>query len=77
MTPSLGAFERREELRTGTASGLVVLGSSDVTPADSSRAWAAAPPNAGRALLGGMDHFQHLEAPEQFLPMVNACLAGG
>lgn len=74
--PSLGAFDWREELRHVTAPALVVHGSSDVIPIDSSREWAAALPNARLAVLDGIGHFPYLEAPEQFFPTVNTFLAG-
>ena len=75
--PSLGPFDWREALRDVTAPTLIVHGSSDVIPTDSSREWAAALPNARLELLDGIGHFPYLEAPEQFFPMVNAFLAGG
>lgn len=74
--PSLGEFDWRGELRDVTSPALILHGSADVIPSDSSREWAAALPNARLALLDGIGHFPYLEAPEQFFPMVNAFLAG-
>lgn len=73
--PSLGEFDWRSELRNVTSPALILHGSADVIPSDSSREWAAALPNARLALLDGIGHFPYLEAPEQFFPMVNAFLA--
>ena len=74
---SLGAFDWRDDLRRVTVPALVMHGSADVIPTDSSREWAAALPDAHLAVLEGVGHFPYLESPEQFFPLVNDFLAGG
>lgn len=74
--PSLGDFDWRGELGGVTSPSLIVHGTADVIPADSSREWAAALPNARLVLLDGIGHFPYLESPEQFFPAVRAFLAG-
>jgi proline iminopeptidase len=75
--PSLGDFDWRSELRDVTSPALIVHGTADVIPADSSREWATALPNARLVLLDGIGHFPYLESPERFFPTVRAFLAGG
>jgi proline iminopeptidase len=74
--PSLGDFDWRGALREVTSPALIVHGTADIIPADSSREWAAALPNARLVLLEGIGHFPYLESPEQFFPLVSAFLAG-
>ena len=75
--PSLGDFDWRGSLREVTSPALIVHGSTDAIPAESSREWASALPNARLVLLEGIGHFPYLEAPERFFPTVTKFLAGG
>jgi pimeloyl-ACP methyl ester carboxylesterase len=73
---SLGDWDWRPALRAVTAPALVIHGTADFIPAESSRAWAAAFPNGRLLLLEASGHFPYLEAPEQFFAAADAFLDG-
>jgi len=74
---SLGDFDWRSELRGISSPALIMHGSADVIPTDSSREWATALPNSRLVMLDGIGHFPYLESPERFFPTVRTFLAGG
>jgi len=55
---------------------LVIHGTEDLIPLESSREWAATLSNARLLVIQGSGHFPHLEFPEVYFPAVNCFLAG-
>ena len=72
---SLGEWDIQQALREVRVPTLVIHGSDDMIPIDSSRAWAAALPDA-RLLVIESGHMTHIEQPEIFFPAVQKFLAG-
>jgi proline iminopeptidase len=74
--PSLGDWDWRPALHAVTAPTLVIHGTADFIPLESSREWAQALPNSRLLLIDGSGHFPYVEAPEQFFAAVDAFLQG-
>ncbi|GAB4343900.1 MAG: alpha/beta fold hydrolase [Desulfobulbaceae bacterium] len=73
---SLGEWDLLEELRTVRVPTLVIHGSYDMIPLDSSIAWARALPNARLLVMEDSGHMTHIERPDLFFPAVESFLSG-
>lgn len=72
---ALGDFDWREDFQQVQVPVLVVHGSEDPIPMESSREWAAAFPNARLVVVDGAGHYPHVEQPERFFDTVLEFLA--
>ena len=68
LLPSLGVVK---------APALVIHGTADPIPVESSEAWAQSLPNARLLLIEGAGHLPHVEQPEIFFTAVETFLTGG
>ena len=72
---SLGEWDLQPALREIQVPTLIIHGRDDMIPLDSSRAWAAAMPDA-RLLVIDSGHMTHIEQPAVFFPAVREFLDG-
>ena len=73
---SLGDFDLLPSLKLVKAPVLVIHGTADPIPIESSEAWAREFPNARLLLINDAGHISHVEQPEIFFPAVETFLAG-
>ncbi|MGD2147976.1 MAG: alpha/beta hydrolase [Anaerolineae bacterium] len=69
-------YDWRELVGRAVAPALVVHGTEDLIPVDSSREWTEVLPQARLLAIEGAGHYPHLEAPEAFFPAVERFLDG-
>jgi proline iminopeptidase len=69
-------YDWRPRLSTLQAPTLVIHGSEDLIPLESSQEWTALLPNARLLTVAGSGHYPHLEAPEIYFPAVDQFLRG-
>jgi len=73
---SLGDWNWLPLLGVVKAPVLVIHGTADPIPIESSQAWAAAMPNARLLVIDGAGHIPHVEQPEIFFKAVETFLKG-
>jgi len=73
---SLGEWDLIPELESLNIPTLVIHGSYDMIPVDSSIAWVKAMPNARLLVIQDSGHMTHIERPDIFFPAVSRFLAG-
>lgn len=73
---SLGEWDWRPALRAVSAPALVIHGTQEFMPLESSRDWAAALPSGRLLQLDRSGHFPYLDVPEPFFVAVEAFLKG-
>lgn len=66
----------RDKVASALMPTLVIHGTEDLIPLESSREWATTLSNARLLVIQGSGHFPHLESPEVYFPAVNSFLAG-
>ena len=69
-------YDWRDRVEQVTAAALVVHGTEDLIPLESSREWVSILPQARLLAIEGSGHYPHLEAPEVFFPAVDRFLSG-
>jgi pimeloyl-ACP methyl ester carboxylesterase len=69
-------YDWRDRVSQVAAPALVVHGTEDLIPLESSREWVDILPQARLLAIEGVGHFPHLEAPEAFFPSVERFLDG-
>jgi proline-specific peptidase len=74
---SLGDWDWRPALHSVTAPTLVIRGTFDHVPIESSREWADAVQNGKLIELEGSGHFPYLEVPSRFFVTIERFLSGG
>lgn len=72
--PPSGAYDWREVAASIQAPTLVIHGSEDLIPLESSAEWAATIPNAELEVIADSGHYPHLEAPDSFFAIVDRFL---
>lgn len=72
--PAPGRYDWREMAASIKAPTLVVHGSEDLIPLESSAEWAQAIPNATLEVIEGSGHYPHLEVPDAFFAVVDRFL---
>lgn len=77
VNDSLGDWNLMPSLGAVKAPVLVIHGTADPIPVESSEAWAHALPNARLLLVKGAGHLPHVEQPEIFFTAVETFLKGG
>ena len=72
----LGDYDLRPRMAAAVAAPVPVIhGKVDNIPVESSRAWAAALPNARLLLVNGSGHVPHVEQPETYFRAVKTLLS--
>jgi pimeloyl-ACP methyl ester carboxylesterase len=69
-------YDWRLRMRQVAAPALVIHGTEDLIPLESSREWAHTLPQARLLAVDGAGHLPHLEAPETFFPAAERFLDG-
>lgn len=69
-------WDWRQRVSSVQAPALVIHGSEDLIPLESSREWAVVLPHARLLVIPGSGHFPHLEAPDLYFPAVERFLSG-
>ena len=69
-------YDWRDQMSRVAAPVLVVHGTEDLIPLESSREWVATMPQARLLVIEGAGHFPHLETPVSFFPTVEKFLYG-
>ena len=59
-----------------TTPALVIHGTEDLIPLESSKEWVDTLPNARLLMIEGSGHYPHLEFPEIYYPAVDQFLKG-
>jgi proline iminopeptidase len=77
INDSLGDWNLLPSLSVVKAPVLVIHGTADPIPIESSEAWAQALPNARLLLIEKAGHLPHVEQPEVFFTAVETFLKGG
>jgi pimeloyl-ACP methyl ester carboxylesterase len=72
--PPPGQYDWREIAASIKVPTLVIHGSEDLIPLESSAEWAETIPNATLEVIEGSGHYPHLEAPDVFFAVVNRFL---
>ena len=72
--PPPGQYDWRALAASIQAPTLVIHGSEDLIPLESSAEWAEAIPNARLEVIEGSGHYPHLEAPDAFFAAVDGFL---
>jgi pimeloyl-ACP methyl ester carboxylesterase len=72
--PPQGQYDWRAVASSIKAPTLVIHGSEDLIPLESSAEWAEAIPNARLEVITGSGHYPHLEAPDTFFDLVDSFL---
>jgi len=72
--PPFGAYDWREVAASVQAPTLVIHGSEDLIPRESSAEWAETILNADLEVIEGSGHYPHLEAPDIFFAAVDRFL---
>jgi proline iminopeptidase len=73
--PPPGAYDWRAVAASVQAPTLVIHGSEDLIPLESSAEWAKTIPGAKLETIEGSGHYPHLERPDAFFPGVDRFLA--
>ncbi len=69
-------YDWRDRMNQVTAPALVVHGTEDLIPVESSHEWVEILPDAHLLAIEGVGHYPHLEAPEVFFSSVQRFLNG-
>ena len=69
-------YDWREQAASVSAPTLVIHGTEDLIPLESSKEWCSILPNARLLVIEGVGHYPHLEAPEVFYPAIEQFLRG-
>ena len=69
-------YDWREQAASVSAPTLVIHGTEDLIPLESSIEWCSILPNARLLVIEGVGHYPHLEAPEVFYPAIKQFLRG-
>lgn len=69
-------YDWREQAAGVSAPALVIHGTEDLIPLESSKEWCSTLPNARLLSIEGVGHYPHLEAPEAFFPAIEQFLRG-
>jgi proline iminopeptidase len=72
--PPQGHYDWRAIAESVQAPTLVIHGSEDLLPMESSAEWATTIPNAKLEIIEGSGHYPHLEAPDTFFATVDRFL---
>ncbi|HST06034.1 MAG TPA: alpha/beta hydrolase, partial [Chloroflexia bacterium] len=75
--PTPGCYDWRDVAATIQAPTLVIHGSEDLIPAESSAEWAGLIPHAELEIIDDCGHYPHLEAPDTFFPLLDSFLGQG
>jgi proline iminopeptidase len=69
-------YDWREQAASVSAPTLIIHGTEDLIPQESSIEWCSILPNARLFVIEGVGHYPHLEAPEVFYPAIEQFLRG-
>ena len=69
-------YDWRQQVASVSAPTLVIHGTEDHIPLESSEEWCSILPNARLLAIEGVGHYPHLEAPEVFYPAIAQFLKG-
>ena len=76
VPPDSRHWDWRQRVSSVQAPALVIHGSKDLIPLESSREWAVVLPHARLLIIPGSGHFPHLEAPDVYFSAVERFLSG-